>query len=458
LGDRGSILVVDDDAVFRGALSRFLGEQDFAVEAVSSADAGLAALEGGPFDVVLTDLRMPGSDGIDLVRRARRHDPDCVCIVITGFGSAERSVEALREGAFWFVDKSYEDLSTIGGLIERAVEHRRLRLRNRDLERQVDSRHGFEGIVGRSPVLLETLDAVRRVADTEASVLLLGESGTGKELFARGLHAGGPRHEGPFVAVNCGAIPETLLESELFGHVRGAFTGAERDRVGRFASARGGTLFLDEIGDMSLDLQRKLLRVLQEREFDPVGSDESVPLDARIVAATNQDLRTLVQEGRFRDDLYFRLAVVPIRVPPLRERYGDVSLLVLHFVRLQQRSYPALRGVSDPALKRLSGYDWPGNVRELESVVERAAILRREGLVTEEDLPETVQPCTALSPRVPLPEEGLDFAAAVGAFETDLIRQALEATGGNKNRAAHLLGLKRTTLLEKIRAKGLREA
>jgi DNA-binding NtrC family response regulator len=455
MASRGSILVIDDDAVFREALTRSLERQGYEVEAAARADTGLDALERAPFDLVLTDLRMPGIGGIELVRRARRRDPDAVCVVITGYGTAEQSIEALREGAFWFVDKSYDDLATIGGLVEKGVEHRQLRRRNRQLEQQVRARYGFDNIVGESAALRETLDVVRRVADTEATVLVLGESGTGKELIARALHAESLRAREPFVAVNCGAIPEPLLESELFGHVRGAFTGADRDRDGRFSAARGGTLFLDEIGDMSPDVQRKLLRALQEREFERVGSNVAEPLDARIVAATNRDLPVLVREGQFRSDLYFRLSVVPILLPPLRERAGDVPLLAAHFLSIQRRKYPGLQGISDPALKRLAGYAWPGNVRELEAAIERAAILRREGFITEEDLPEAVQPGAVGAPRIALAEEGLDLTTVIHDLQTDLIRQALEATGWNKNRAAQLLGLKRTTLLEKIRSRGL---
>jgi DNA-binding NtrC family response regulator len=452
---RGSILVVDDDAVFRDALTRFLERQGYEVEAETRADSGLDALERAPFDVVITDLRMPGIDGIELVRRARSRDPDVVCIVITGYGTAEQSIKALREGAFWFIDKSYDDLATIGGLVEKGVEHRQLRRRNRQLEQQVRARHGFDNIVGESPALRQTLDLVRRVADTEATVLVLGESGTGKELIARALHAESPRAREAFVAVNCGAIPEPLLESELFGHVRGAFTGADRDRAGRFAAARRGTLFLDEIGDMSPDLQRKLLRALQEREFERVGSNQTEPLDARIVSATNRDLPALVREGGFRADLYFRLSVVPIQLPALRERAGDIPLLAEHFLSAHRNKYPALKGISDPALKRLVGYAWPGNVRELESIIERAAILRREGFVTEDDIPDAIQPSAASTPSIRLPEEGIDLNGVVHELQTDLIRQALDATDWNKNRAAQLLGLKRTTLLEKIRARGL---
>jgi DNA-binding NtrC family response regulator len=299
---------------------------------------------------------------------------------------------------------------------------------------------------------------VRKVADTDATVLVLGESGVGKEVIARALHYNSRRRDHPFVAVNCGAIPEHLLESELFGHVRGAFTGAHRDREGRFRAAHRGTLLLDEIGDMSPQLQTKLLRVLQDHEFEPVGSSKSERVDVRILAATNKDLQALIRERRFREDLYFRISVVPIEVPPLRRRREDVPLLVEHFLNVQRREHPGLRGISEAAQKRLCEYSWPGNVRELESLIERLAILNASGWITEQDLPGELRGAPAApAHHVALPEEGLDFAREVEAFESDLIRQALEATGWNKNRAAQLLRLKRTTLVEKIRSKGIRE-
>jgi transcriptional regulator with PAS, ATPase and Fis domain len=284
---------------------------------------------------------------------------------------------------------------------------------------------------------------------------VLGESGAGKELVARAIHYNSPRAPRPFVAINCGAIPEELLESELFGHVRGAFTGALRDRVCRFAAANGGTLFLDEIGDMSPRLQTKVLRVLQEREFEPVGSSRTERADVRIVAATNQNLLEMIREKRFRQDLYFRLAVVDVTVPPLRARREDIPLLVRHFLEVQRRSYPEVQGVTEVALKRLVEYDWPGNVRELQGLVERLAILRRTGWIDESDLPASVTGETRERPAVSLPAEGIDFEKEVDAFETTLILQALTLTSWNKNRAAQLLGLKRTTLVEKIRSKGI---
>lgn len=452
---RGSILLVDDDALFRAALARFLESEGYAVVAASSPHDGLEHLEQRSFDLVLTDLKMPGFDGIAFIERIQKIDPDIVSIVITGFGSPERSIEALDAGAFWFLDKNYERIACFGPLIEKALEYRRLKTSNQQLQRQLEAKYGLGSIVGTSERLRQTLEIVHRVADTDATVLVLGESGTGKELIARALHYNSPRASRPFVAVNCGAIPEELLESELFGHVRGAFTGAIRDRVGRFAAAEGGTLFLDEIGDMSPTLQTKLLRVLQEKEFEPVGSSRTQRANVRIVAATNQNLPELIRERRFREDLYFRLSVVPIEVPPLRARREDIPLLVDFFLRRHQRDYPEIKGVSVAAMKRLSEYDWPGNVRELEGLIERLVILRRSGWVEEDELPVQILGHAPVQPNLCVGPEGVDFDAVVSAFEANLIRQALEATGWNKNRASQLLNLKRTTLIEKIRAKGL---
>jgi DNA-binding NtrC family response regulator len=448
--------VVDDDAVFRAALCRYLEGEGYATVSVGDAESGIEELESQSFDLVLTDLRMPGVDGIEFIRRIMKIDADAVCIVITGFGSAERSIEALEAGAFWFIDKSYERMATFEPLIQKSLEHRRLRSSNLQLLRQLEVRYGFENIVGESESLRQVIDIVRRVADTDATILIRGESGVGKELFARAIHYNSTRSERSFVAVNCGAIPEELLESELFGHVRGAFTGAIRDRIGRFRAADSGTLFLDEIGDMSTPLQTRLLRVLQEREFEPVGSSKSQRVDVRIVAATNQDLEKMLEEHRFREDLYYRLNVVPINVPPLRERREDIPLLVDHFLNIQRRQYPDVQGMSSAAMKQLMEYSWPGNVRELQGLIERVVILKREGWIDMDDLPSHFGSPPAPKHQMALPPEGIDFGQTVDRFESNLILQALEATGWNKNRAANLLRLKRTTLVEKIRTKGLK--
>jgi DNA-binding NtrC family response regulator len=446
-----AVLVVDDDALFRSHLSSYLERNGFDVESVPDADTALDRLADRPFAVVVSDLRMDGVDGVELIRRVRQRHPDTECIAVSAYG--RRSHEAFEAGAFWYADKDQENPAGVAKLITRALERRRLRTRNRQLQRQLEARYGFENVVGESDALRQTLDVARKVADSQATVLILGESGVGKELIARGLHVCSRRAAGPFVAVNCGAIPEHLLESELFGHVRGAFTGAHRDREGRFTLADGGTLFLDEIGDMSAVLQTKLLRVLQEQEFEPVGSSKTERVDVRIVAATNQDLHELMEQRRFREDLYFRLSVVPIEVPPLRERREDVPVLIEHFLKLQRRAHPDLRGLTEGARKRLEEYDWPGNVRQLESLIERLAIMSSDGWISEDELPREVAERRPRVPAVSLPADGIDLARAVFDFERALIEQALEATGWNKNRAAQLLGLKRTTLVEKIRAK-----
>ncbi len=452
---RGSILIVDDDALFREALTRYLDTQGHEVVSLGDPQNALQRLQDQSFDLVLTDLKMPGMDGIALIERARQIDPELLSIVITGFGTTDRSIEALEHGAFWFIDKDYDRISSFGLLVDKALEFRHLKDSNRQLQRQLEVKYGPASIIGESAVMQTMLDAVSKVAPTEARVLIVGESGVGKELVARAIHYKSPRAEHPFVAINCGAVPEELLESELFGHVRGAFTGAIRDREGRFRMAEGGTLFLDEIGDMSPSLQIKLLRVIQQLEYDPVGSSKTLHADVRIIAATNQNLQELIKEKRFRSDLYFRLNVVPIHVPPLRDRRDDIPLLVEHFLKQQRRKYPELKGIEPPTAKRLAHYDWPGNVRELECLIERLSIMRREGWITEDELPPEVIGENANEPSIQIPPDGIDFAGLVDAYETDLILQSLEATGWNKNRAAQLLALKRTTLVEKIRSKGL---
>ena len=452
---RGTILIVDDDALFREALTRYLDASGHDVTSVGDPQSAVQKLEDGAFELVLTDLKMPGMDGIALIERIQQVDPDILSIVITGFGTTDRSIEALNRGAFWFIDKSYDRISSFGPLVDKALEFRRLKTSNRQLQRQLQAKYGLSSIIGESEPIYLMLDMIRRVAPTEARVLIIGESGAGKELVARAIHYNSARAERPLVAVNCGAVPEELLESELFGHVKGSFTGAIRDREGRFRAAEGGTLFLDEIGDMSPSLQIKLLRVIQEMEYEPVGSSKTMSADVRIITATNQNLPELIKEKRFRQDLYFRLNVVPIEVPPLRERREDISLLVEHFLKQQRRSYPELKGIDAPALKRLTNYDWPGNVRELEGLIERLSIMRREGWIAEEELPPELTGHSADQPSITIPPDGVDFEGLVDSFESDLILQALEATGWNKNRAAKLLNLKRTTLVEKIRSKGL---
>ena len=454
-----TILVVDDEELYRRALERILLRVGHQVATAPDAADALRIVASEPIDLVLCDIQMPGLNGLELVRQIHELQPDLPCIVMTGYNTPEKSVEALQAGAFWYLEKPFEHerLDVVRRLVDNAIAHGRLKSENRQLHSQLRARHKFDSIIGKSDSLGRTLSVVERVADTESTVLITGESGTGKELVARALHYNSRRADRPLITVNCGAIPEELLESELFGHVKGAFTNAVSHREGRFALAHGGTIFLDEIGDMSPSLQVKLLRVLQERTFEPVGSSKTQKVDVRVIAATHQNLPKLIEQGRFREDLFYRLNVLPIEVPALRDRIEDLPLLVHHFLDVARNERSArVAGVSDEAMQRLVDYHWPGNVRELENTIERLTILVGEGDIEVEDLPGPIRAEPAVqnwAPRVP--STGLDFNAVVARFEADLIGQALDHTHWNKNRAAGLLGLNRTTLIEKIKKRGL---
>ncbi|MBJ20737.1 MAG: sigma-54-dependent Fis family transcriptional regulator [bacterium] len=454
-----TILVVDDEELYRRAIERILHRVGHQVAMAADATEALQVIASVRVDLVLCDIQMPGINGLELVRQIHELEPDLPCIVMTGYNTPENSLEALKAGAFWYLEKPFEQerLDVVRQLVEKAIEFGRLKSNNRHLQRQLRSRHKFDSIIGKSSSLGRTLAIVEKVADTESTVLITGESGTGKELVARALHYNSRRSERPLITVNCGAIPEELLESELFGHVKGAFTNAVSHREGRFAAANGGTIFLDEIGDMSPNLQVKLLRVLQERTFEPVGSSKTVKVEVRVIAATHQNLPNLIEAGRFREDLFYRLNVLPIEVPPLRKRIDDLPLLVHHFLDIaRQERGSRIQSVTDEAMQRLMDYHWPGNVRELENLTERLTILIGEGDIELEDLPAQVlsEPTTqAWAPRVP--STGLDFNTVVGRFESELIEQALDHTHWNKNRAAGLLGLNRTTLIEKIKKRGI---
>ena len=457
-----TVLVVDDEEHYRRALERILARVGHQVLTARDATEALSIVSGGPVDLVLADVKMPGINGLELVRQIHEFAPDLPCIVITGYGGPEQSVEALRAGAFWFLEKPFDQghLDVVRRLVEHAIELGRLRTENRILQKQLRSRFRFESIVGNSGALRDVLNIVGKVADTDSTVLITGESGTGKELIAQAVHFNSSRSERMFVTVNCGAIPGALLESELFGHLRGAFTNAVSHREGRFSLANGGTLFLDEIGDMSPDLQVKLLRVLQDGSFEPVGSSKTIAVDVRVIAATNQNLEQAIRERRFREDLFYRLNVIPIEVPPLRGRREDIPLLVQHFFEVASREKgKKLDGISENAMELLCHYDWPGNVRELENLVERLVVLADEGAISISDLPASFHknavPARGETAVPRLTYTGLSFRDAVDDFETDLILQALEHTQWNKNQAAQLLGLNRTTLLEKIKKKGL---
>jgi two-component system response regulator AtoC len=450
------LLLVDDEEGFRTAIAEQLADQGFRVEQAGTGEAALERLSEFAFDILITDLRLPGLDGRKLLDEALTRYPDIIAIVITGFGTVREAVEVTRQGAEGFITKPFQ-FEELRHELSTAIERRKLRTENAYLRAQLHDRYRIDGMIGRTPVMMKLFELLDTVAATTSTVLITGETGTGKELAARGLHDASPRRSQKFVALNCSAIPETLLEAELFGHVRGAFTGAVAHRQGRIEQAHRGTLFLDEIGTMSAALQAKLLRVLQSREFERVGDSHTVKVDVRVVAATNSDLKKMVEAGTFREDLFYRLNVIPIRLPSLRERRADIPLLAQFFLdRLAKDSVPA-RGrvtLSQEAQQALMAFDWPGNVRHLENVIERAYSLSPGRAQIEiGDLPEDVRRAQLPRPadELELPEAGTDLDDELSRYEYSRIRQALIRTHGNKRQAAELLGLKRTTLIEKLK-------
>jgi len=437
-------LVVDDDLAMREMLASLFREQGFAVEEAASADEALHHLGEAEFDVVLSDIKMPGRSGIQLVGEARRLRPDTPVVLMTGFGSIDSAVEAMRSGAFDYITKPFEP-DVVQLTVERALERRALEEENLRLRRAVDRTSSLGDLIGASPAMRDIFALVRKVAHSKASVLITGESGTGKEMVARAIHFHGPRARRAFVPINCTAIPEGLLESELFGHVRGAFTGAHATKRGLFEKAIGGTLFLDEIGDMGPGLQSKLLRVLQDREIRPVGGTQAVKVDVRIVAATNKDLGEEMESGRFREDLYYRLNVIPIEIAPLRERPEDIPALAEAFLRKHSEGRP--RVLAAAALERLMAQSWKGNARELENVIERALALSESAEITPDDLPLAPAPGEA--------PEGAEQAFVRACARRRLTLREVEdlytdevlaATGGNKVHASRILGIDRKTL------------
>ena len=449
------LLIVEDEAALRETTAERLVDHGYQVVAVASGEEAVERLSEFAFDVVLTDLRLPGIDGREVLGAAIERYPEIVGIVMTGFGTVKDAVEAIKRGAAEFITKPFQ-FDQLLHVLASALEQRRLRSENAYLRSQLEDRYRFEGLVGRSRQMRELFELLETVAASTSTVLVSGETGTGKELAARAIHHNSRRRTHRFVALNCSAVPETLLEAELFGHVRGAFTGAVANRAGRFEIADRGTLFLDEVGTMSVALQAKLLRVLQERELERIGDTRTIKIDVRVIAATNADLPQLVQDGLFREDLYYRLNVIPIDLPPLRERREDIPLLVRHFVnRLSQQQTPAREvTVTQEAMRRMMAYGWPGNVRQLENAIERALALGGERTqIDVGDLPPELQ--NSAAPEQPvaviLPDGGVDLPAYIANVERGLISQALNETDGNKQRAAQLLGLKRTTLVEKVR-------
>jgi len=434
--------VVEDEELMRSILRQLLEDAGYAVVTADRVDSAIEAFSANDIDVTLTDIKMPGRDGMDLLGQIRSIDAEAVVIIMTAFSSVDTAVAALRKGAYDYVTKPFDNedlLHTIGN----AARHRRLARENTVLRRELRRQNNFAELIGKSEALQKVFDLVNKVADTNANILIQGESGTGKELAARSLHFNSSRSGGPFLAINCGALPESLLESELFGHTKGAFTGAVADKKGHFRSAAGGTLFLDEIGEMPQPLQVKLLRALQEHEVTPVGSSRSEKFDARIVAATNKVLADEVAAGRFREDLYYRLNVIEMTIPPLRERREDIPLLVKHFLSRSARGNAAQ--VSQEATAALVNYDWPGNVRELENAVERAAILC-SGEITPDDLPPKVKQASGGKIR---DTEG--FRQTLDEVERRYVLAVLAEAGDDKARAAHVLGIDLSTLYRKLK-------
>jgi two-component system response regulator AtoC len=450
------VLVVDDDASMRHLLSVILADHGYESRAVASGEDALRELAARDYDLVLTDVRMPGMGGLELLRRIQAADPERMVIVMSAYGSHEAALEAMKAGAYDYVSKPFRPDEVVL-VLRKAEERERLARENRRLRTELSGAYRPAAIVGDSPPMQELLRQVRKVAPQKATVLLQGESGTGKELLARALHELSPRASLPFVAVNCGAIPGELIESELFGHARGAFTDAVRAKKGLATEADGGTLFLDEVGELPLGVQVKLLRFLQEQEVRPVGDVRSRRVDVRVVAATSRDLASDAAAGRFREDLLYRLDVVRLRLPPLRERREDVVPLATHFLARHARLRPDLSGLAldEDAREALLAHRWPGNVRELEHALERAVVLADGPLIHEQDLPEAVRspaPPPAAGGAVP---DDLSVKRASRALEERLIRAALERTGGNRTRAAELLDLSYRALLYKIRDYGI---
>lgn len=444
------ILVVDDDEITCNLLEEVLSKEGYGVDKALSGREAIDKGDGGPYDVVLTDIRMLEVDGMEVLKSYRKKSPETAIIMMTAFGSIETAIQAIKEGAYDYVSKPFK-LDEIRLTIRHALEHKRLVQENLLYRQELITKYKLENVVGRSPQMLQLYKTIARVAESRSTVLIVGESGTGKELVARAIHFNSARAPKPFVAVDCGSLAETLLESELFGHVRGAFTGAITSKKGLFEEADDGTCFLDEVGDISLSMQSKLLRVLQEHEIKRVGGRETIKIDVRIVAATNKNLEELVEEGKFREDLFYRLNVVSFQLPPLRERAEDIPLLADHFLRKYavENNKPISR-ISPEAMDNLIRYRWPGNVRELENVIERAVALSQHTVILPEDLPRRLreEPSRAyistLPSQIPLSE-----------LEKLYIQKVLEETGGNKKKAADILGIDRRTLYRMAARYGL---
>ena len=448
------ILIVDDNRQSALALQKNLRLEGYKSDVAASAQEALELLEANDYAAIVADLRMPGMSGIELCEETKRRRPQTEVVILTAFGTINSAVEAVKKGATDYLTKPV-DFDRLSAVLRRVVELRRLRAENRALRQQIAAERKSEELIGNSPAMSQVLETICTVAASDATVLIRGESGTGKELVARAIHRLSPRAGRPLVKVNCAAIPEALLEDELFGHERGAFTGAHAQRKGRFELAHGGTIFLDEIAEMSPALQAKLLRVLQEREFERVGGSDTILVDVRVIASTNRDIEKAVREGNFREDLYYRVNVVPIHLPPLRERREDIPVLANHFLqRYAARNRKPIKALSRRALDKLIAYNWPGNVRELENCIERACVLATGEVLDADDL--VLNPQLAGSDHDAIASQLIGEDFSLEGFERELIEASLRKTGGNQSRAAQLLGLSRRTLQYRIEKYGIK--
>jgi len=451
------LLVVDDDPKILELLQEFLNREGYEVDVAKNGEIAMNMLDQDYYDLALIDLNMPKVDGMSLLKTLVDYHPDTVGIILTGHATIRNAVDAMKLGAADYLAKPVK-MEEVLLVIQRALEFRDLKRENLALKKQLKKKYKFENFIGDSLPMNKVFRVIEKVADTSSTVLILGESGTGKELVAKAIHYHSMRKDKPMIPVNCGAIPEELLESELFGHEKGAFTNAIRTRIGRFEMANGGTIFLDEVAEMSPHLQVKLLRVLQEQEFERLGGTKTIRCDVRILAATNKNLDKLVDDGTFREDLYYRLKVIPVSLPPLRDRKADIPLLVHHFLEgMAKNKNRNLKTITKDVLKALINYDWPGNVRELENIIERMVILAEGDTISLDDLPEKIARKHALDldDESLIPEEGLSLSNAVNDYERQLIIHALEKADWVKNRAAKLLKMNRTTLVEKIKKQGI---
>ncbi len=452
MSSKGIIHIIDDEPVIHDVLAQLLTSEGYEVEISSSGEEALEKFPSQSFDVILLDLLMPGLDGIEVLRRIKRIDPLASVIIITAYGSVESAIAAMKIGALDYVQKPFkhDDLLLV---LEKALERKRLQDENVRLKDELRQRYGFANIIGKSQAMKSVFDLVKAAAPTRSTILLQGESGTGKELVARAIHLNSNRAEAPFITVNSGSLPPDLLESHLFGHVKGAFTGAVALKKGLFEAADLGTIFFDEISSISLETQAKLLRVMQEKEFMRLGGTQTIKVDVRILAATNTDIEDLIVQKAFRKDLFYRLNVIKIEIPPLRQRKEDIPQLVKHFVEVYGReNRKEVEGVSEDVLEILDAHDWPGNVRELENLVERAVVLSRAKVITRASLPPFLLHAGGADGRVALDtEESLDLKERTQAFQKKIILAALKKTKGVQNKAAKLLGVKPTTLNEMIK-------